>query len=89
MALPKGFRKNIKIARPKEGVARREELVDNFTDDGTYLPRGVMYEDIDKSFIDFINSEAELVIDDEKVPVIFLTIQRWSEFNNTWQQRRK
>lgn len=88
-ALPKGFRKNIKITKPKTGVARREELIDDFSKGGTFLPRGVMYEDMDKSFVDFVDKDMTLTIDGEKVPVIFLTLQRWSEFSKTWQHSDK
>ena len=89
MALPKGFRKNIKIAKTKKGVARREELIDDFSKGGTFLPRGVMYEDMDKTFIEFVDKDLTLSIDGEKVPVIFLTLQRWSEFSKTWQHSDK
>jgi len=88
-ALPKGFKKNIKIVTPKIGVARREELIDDFSKGGTFLPRGVMYEDMDSSFIDFVDKDLELSIDGEKVPVLFLTLQRWSEFSKTWQHSDK
>tara|TARA_R110002126_G_scaffold1909_5_gene11453 strand:+ start:45879 stop:46934 length:1056 start_codon:yes stop_codon:yes gene_type:complete len=88
-ALPKGFRKNIKIINDKVGVARRQEILDDIDKKGTYLPRGVMYEDMDKSFIKFVEDDLEIVIDGEKVPVIFLTLQRWSEFSKTWQHADK
>jgi hypothetical protein len=88
-ALPKGFIKNIKIVKPKTGVAKREELIDDFSKGGTFLPRGVMYEDMDKSFIDFVDKDLTLSVDGEKVPVIFLTLQRWSEFSKTWQHSDK
>lgn len=89
MALPKGFRKNVRIAKTKKGVARREELIDDFSKGGTFLPRGVSYEDMDKSFIEFVDKDLVLSIDGEKVPVIFLTLQRWSEFSKTWQHSDK
>jgi len=88
-ALPKGFRKNIKLIKDKVGFERRQEILDDIDDRGTFLPRGVMYEDMDKSFIDFVGDDIELVIDGEKVPVIFLTLQRWSEFSKTWQHSDK
>jgi len=88
-AFPKGFRKNIKIINDKVGVARRQEILDDIDKNGTYLPRGVMYEDMDKSFIEFVEKDLEIVIDGEKVPVIFLTLQRWSEFSKTWQHADK
>ncbi len=89
MALPKGFRKNVKLLKDKVGFSRRQEILDDIDKKGTFLPRGVMYEDMDKSFIDFVDKDLELVIDGEKVPVIFLTLQRWSEFSKTWQHSDK
>jgi hypothetical protein len=89
MALPKGFRKNIKITKDKVGFARRQEILDDIDNKGTFLPRGVMYEDMDKSFIEFVNKDLKIVIDGEEVPVIFLTLQRWSEFSKTWQHADK
>jgi hypothetical protein len=44
-------------------------------------------EDMDQTLLDFIKSDKTigLTIDGEVVPVIFLTIQRWTEFSKTWQ----
>ncbi len=89
MALPKGFRKNIKLTNNKVGFERRQEILDDIDNKGTFLPRGVMYEDMDKSFIDFVDKDLQVVIDGETVPVIFLTLQRWSEFSKTWQHADK
>jgi hypothetical protein len=83
--VPKGYRKNIKLVKDKVGFERRQGILDDIDNKGTFLPRGVMYEDIDQSFIDFVDKDLEIVIDGEKVPVIFLTLQRWSEFSKTWQ----
>lgn len=89
MGLPKGFRKNLNFNKKKVGPERRQEILDEITEHGTFLPRGVMYEDMDKSFIDFVEKDLELVLDGEKVPVLFLTLQRWSEFSKTWQHSDK
>jgi len=83
--LPKGFRKNIKLYPQKIGVERRQEMLDAINYKGTYLPKGVMYEDMDGSFIDFMKKEINFVVDGERIPVIFLTIQRWAEFARTWE----
>ena len=88
-ALPKGFIKNLKITKPKVGFERRQEILDDIADQGTFLPRGVSYEDIDSSFIEFAENDLSIVIDGEKVPVIFLTLQKWSEFSKTWQHSDK
>lgn len=87
MKLPKGFRNNINIVQGKIGPEKRQELLDNIANQGTFLPRGVMEEDMDQSFIDFVNQKdgLNISINGKKVPVFFLTIQRWSEFSKTWQ----
>jgi len=85
MSSPKGFKKNIKLHPQTEGVEKRQEMLDDINKKGMYLPRGVMYEDMDKSFIEFIEKEMNFVVDGERIPVIFLTIQRWAEFTRTWE----
>lgn len=89
MGLPKGFRKNLNFIEKKVGPERRQELLDEITKNGTFLPRGVMYEDMDKAFIKFVEDELNLVLGGDKVPVLFLTLQRWSEFSKTWQHSDK
>ena len=85
MSYPKGFIKNIKIGPQKVGPNKRQEILDDIADNGTFLPRGVSYEDMDKEFIEFVKKDLDIVINGEKVPVIFLTIQRWAEFTRTWE----
>lgn len=85
MALPKNYRKNVNILPKKEGLEQREYLLDQILDKSTYLPRGVMLEDLDAEFINFVEKDLSIVIDGEKVPVIFLTLQRWMEFSRTWE----
>lgn len=87
MALPKGYRNDIKIVQGKIGVERRQEILDDITYKDTFLPKSVFEEDMDKSFVDYVsdNNGFSLVIEGKNVPVIFLTIQRWTEFTKTWQ----
>ena len=85
MALPKGFRNNIRLTSPNVGVQRRQDLLDNIANDGTFLPRGVHYQDMDETFIKFVNKELIIEIDGEGVPVVFLTLQRYAEFTKTWK----
>lgn len=84
--MPKGYLTNIDITNGKIGPERRQEILDGIADQGTFLPRGVNAEDMDSSVVDFFNTEDGLSfsVDGEKVPVIFLTIQRWNEFTKTW-----
>jgi hypothetical protein len=87
MKLPKGFKTDINIVNGKIGPERRQEILDDISNKGTFLPKGVLEEDMDQTFIEFLNSDKGLsiTIDGQKVPVIFLTIQRWVEFTKTWQ----
>ena len=85
MAVPKGFRKDINILRQPYGFEQRQGYLDDIARKGTFLPRGVMYEDMDTTFIEFVESDLAINIDGKKVPVLFLTLQRWSEFSKTWQ----
>ena len=87
MGMPKGYMTNINIKPSKIGPERRQEILDDISDKGTFLPKGVLEEDMDQTLLAFLESDERmsLSIDGEKVPVIFLTIQRWTEFSKTWQ----
>ena len=76
-ARPKGYITNIKVKDQKIGPDRRQEILDGISDKGTFLPRGVLEEDMDQAFIEFANSDKgfSISIDGVKVPVLFLTIQ--------------
>jgi hypothetical protein len=83
--VPKGFRKDIRITPQPIGFGQRQDMLDDISRKGTFLPRGVMYEDMDSTFIEFIEKDLSITIEGEKVPVLFLTLQRWSEFSQSWQ----
>ena len=85
--MPKGFLTNINIHNQKIGFPRRQEILDDIADKGTFLPRGVLIEDMDGALVEYLEDKKGLsiTIEGEKVPVIFLTIQRWTEFTKTWQ----
>ena len=85
--MPKGYKTDIKITDGKIGPEKRQELLDGIADQGTFLPRGVHGEDMDESVIDFFKNDKRvtLTIDGKKIPVIFLTIQRWIEFTKNWE----
>jgi hypothetical protein len=85
MGLPKNYRKNVDITPDKEGYARRKKLIGDISNDGTYLPKGILHEDMDSEFINFVKNEVDLTLGGERVPVIFLSSQRWGEFTKTWE----
>ena len=89
MALPKKRKKDIdiKVVDPNGGP---EEWVDQFLDQNKqFLPREVDIDDLDKGFVEFVDGDLEIVIEGEKIPVHFLTLQRWNEFAKTWKTSDK
>jgi hypothetical protein len=86
MALPKQIKKHLPLVPQKVGKERRQELLDQITDDGTFLPKGVLHADLDKGILDFVKERLELVVDGKKVPTIerIITNQNWAQFTTTW-----
>ncbi len=85
MGLPKNYRKNLNITPHKQGEAARQEILDNIANPGTYLPKGILHEDMDRDFIEYVKNNINLTLGGEEVPIVFLSIQRWAEFAKTWQ----
>jgi hypothetical protein len=87
MGIQKKYKTDIKITKQEIGPERRQEILDGITEKDGFLPKGVLEADMDRTFIEFLNSNdgLSITIGGEKVPVIFLTIQRWSEFTKTWK----
>jgi hypothetical protein len=85
MGLPKNYRKDLKITPHKQGFEQRQSILDDIANKGTYLPKGILHEDMDAEMINYVDNDIDLSLAGEKVPVIFLTAQRWAEFSKTWQ----
>jgi hypothetical protein len=86
MALPKKIKKNINLEPQLYGPARRQELLDKIQEHGTYLPKSLLHEDLDRGFLDFVKEELGIVSEGKKVPVldILITTQNWAQFTKTW-----
>jgi hypothetical protein len=82
MASPR--KKNINI-QPE--IAYRDldlKYWNELTKNNGYLPQSVLHEDIDKGVIDYFKS-LPFNVGEEKIPQIFVTIQRWGEFTKSWE----
>ena len=68
------------------GMDRIEDLM-NKTDEKTkYLPRTILFEDMDQAAFDYVDEgKLNLAIDGEKVPTFYLDNDRWGEFSKTWK----
>lgn len=75
------------------GDERRQEWVDEIHANTGNLPVGVYIEDIDTSFVEMVKNDLSPIVPrlkhgevvNEKMPVIFLTSERWAEFTKTWE----
>jgi hypothetical protein len=86
MALPKKVIKNLSLYPEKVGRERRQELLDDINRDGTYLPKSILHEDLDRGFLDFVKNELKVVTDGKTIPVvdILISLQNWAQFSQTW-----
>jgi len=86
MALPKKIIPNISLVSPKTGYPRREELLEKIQKGGTFLPKSILHEDLDKGFLDFVKDDLKLVVGGKLVPTvdIIITTQNWTQFTQTW-----
>jgi len=86
MALPKKIKKDISLEPQLFGPARRQELLDKIQEHGTYLPKSILHEDLDRGFLDFVKKELRVVVDGKSIPVvdILITTQNWAQFTQTW-----
>ena len=86
MPFPKQVKKQIDLVPQKELLARREQLLDYITRDGTYLPKSVLHADLDRGMLDFVKNDLETVTSGKVVPVvdIMITTQNWAQFTETW-----
>lgn len=87
--MSQGFKKRVKFINQNIGPEKRQDFLDDIDYKGGYLPKSIYYEDIDRTFIDFVDEILEIEINGKKVPVYFLTIQRWAEFSKLWDRSDK
>lgn len=85
MALPK-IKKTLPLTYPPVGYERRLELLEDINKDGTYLPKSILHEDLDRGFLDFIKNDLKTVVGGKVVKVvdILMTTQNWAQFTQTW-----
>jgi hypothetical protein len=86
MGLPKKIKKTLNLIPEKTGMDRRIELLDDINRDGTYLPKSLLHEDLDRGFLDFVKNDLKLSVEGKSIPVvdILITTQNWAQFTQTW-----
>ena len=86
MALPKKIKNYLPLTPEKVGQERRQQMLDDVTEHGTFLPKGVLHADLDRGMLDFVKDPLQLVVDEKTVPTIdkIITNQNWSQFVESW-----
>ena len=86
MALPKKEKKHLPLIPNKVGKERRQEMLDEIQDKGTFLPKGILHADLDRGMLDFVIESLSLVVDTKLVPTLdkIITTQGWAQFTETW-----
>jgi hypothetical protein len=85
MAIPK-IKKTLPLTYPPIGYEKRLELLEDINKDGTYLPKSILHEDLDRGFLDFVKDDLKTVVSGKIVKVvdILMTTQNWAQFTQTW-----
>jgi hypothetical protein len=93
MSFPKKVKLTIDTNPPKVGteylkygMERIEELMRLTNTKTKYLPKTILFEDLDEALFEYVNCEGmKLVIDNKQVPTFYLDNDRWGEFSKTWK----
>lgn len=93
MALPSTYKKKVNVTSttvngeyPGTMVSAAAEHMKNMIiDKDNYLPKGVMHNDLDGGFKEFVKENMILTLQGERVPVFMMGINKWNEFEQTWQ----
>ncbi len=93
MSLPKKTKLSLDTNPPKVGSEylkygfdRIEELMQATDTKTKFLPRTIIFEDIDAAVFKYVNEEKmKAVIDGKEVPTFYLDNDRWGEFSKTWK----
>lgn len=79
------FKKKFNHITPKFGSERRLELLSDIANKQTFVPKGVNIYDMDKEFNEFIKNDLSIIFNDSKLESMFLSRQKWVEFQNKFQ----
>ena len=81
------YKNSIQLKTESVGNERRYELLSDILQGGTFLPKTVVYKDIDEAFKKFVEEKLYFVSDEGKeLPTMVLySNQRFSEYTQSWE----
>ena len=86
MGLPKNVKKHLPLTLNKILLKRREELLEQIEENGTYLPKSILHADLDRGMLDFVKNELGISVNGKNISNIdlIITTQNWAQFTETW-----
>ena len=86
MPLPKKIKTDLDITYDKTLLERREELLDNITKNGTYLPKSLLHDDLDRGMLDFVKNDLQITSQGKIIQTLdrIVSTQNWSQYTETW-----
>lgn len=85
MALPKKHIENMRLRTQLIGNPRRRQIQNHILEKTINFPKGVVLEDIDQAFTEWVKKKLYIAFENEEVPTVKLfSNQRISEYAQTW-----
>ena len=83
---PKPYMDRLRLRNHAKGVERRRNMSKLILENGTYFPKPVEYEDVDKEFFKWVDEKLDVVYNGKKLPTYKLfSNQKLSEYSQTWE----
>ena len=84
--MKKFYRNTIDLSLTPDPIERRHNISKEIIKHSDYLPKTLTYEDIDKSFKEWVEEKIEIIQDGLKLPTLVLySNQRFSEYMQSWK----
>ena len=83
---PKPYLDRLRHRNHAFGTERRRNMSKIILENQTFFPKPVTYEDIDRTFFEWVDKKLEVVYDGKRLPTYKLfSNQKLSEYSQTWQ----
>lgn len=80
------YRNTLDLSVTPDPIERRQNISKEIVRHADYMPKPLGYEDIDRSFKEWVENDIEIIHEGKKLPTMVLySNQRFSEYMQTWQ----
>lgn len=86
MANPRKYLNHLELETNAFGNERRYEMLSDILKNGTFIPRPVLYSDIDRTFKEWVEEDLKISYNNTVLPTMVLySNQRFTEYSQTWK----